>query len=158
MPASTDLAILADSPTREQMEARGRLIAAVEAAGDGVKLEHRDYFAPGVYVRELFIPKGTELQGARHKTDHVVMFDGDISVWHEGDMVRLIGRHTLVSIAGAQRIGRAHEDTWCTGVFPNPDNETDVRVLEARFIEDSDQLQCNRMPVLPRREEMPCLV
>lgn len=150
--------MLADAPTIDQMEARGRLIRDVEAAGNGVQLVHHDYFAPGVYVRELFIPKGTELHGARHKTDHVVMFDGDISVWHEGDMVRLSGRHTLVSIAGAQRIGRAHEDTWCTGVFPNPDNETDVRVLEARFIHDSDQLQCNRMPVLPHREETPCLV
>lgn len=158
MPASTDLATLANSPTREQMEERGRLIAAVEAAGDGVKLEHRDYFAPGVYMRELFIPAGTELQGARHKTDHLVMFDGDITVWHEGDMVRLTGRHTLVSHAGAQRIGRTYADTWCTGVFPNPDNETDVRVLEARFIEQPEQLQCNRMPVLPRREETQCLV
>lgn len=153
MQASTDLAILADSPTIEQMEARGRLIREVEAAGHGVPLVHHDYLAPGVYVRELFIPRGTELQGARHKTDHVVVFDGDISVWHVGHMVRLTGHHTLVSIAGAQRIGRAHEDTWCTCIYPNPDNETDVRVLEARFVEDAEQLQCNRMPKLASQQE-----
>lgn len=158
MLASTDLAILADSPTHEQMEARRRLHLDVEAAGHGVPLQCRHYWAPGVWVRELFIPAGTEIAGARHKVDHVVMFDGDITVFHEGDKVRLTGRHTLISAAGAQRIGQAHADTWCTGVFPNPDNETDVRVLEARFVEDSEQLQCNRMPVLPRREEMPCLV
>lgn len=158
MLASTDLAVLPSAPTIEQMDVMGALMRDVEAAGDGVPLTHCSYFAPGVYVRELLIPAGTALHGARHKTDHLVMFDGDITVWHEGHEVRLTGRHTLVSHAGAQRIGRAHADTWCMGVFPNPDNETDERVLEARFVENSEQLQCNRMPVLPRREETPCLV
>jgi hypothetical protein len=133
-------------------------MSRAEAAGFGVPLKHRDYFASGTYVRGLLIPAGTVLNGARHKTDHVVIFDGDITVWHEGHMVRLTGWHVLTSSAGAQRIGYAHADTHCLGVFPNPDNETDVRVLEARFVENSEQLQCNRMPVLPRREEMPCLV
>jgi len=158
MLASTDLAILADSPTIEQIDGLDVRNRELEAQGYGVTLKHTDHFAPGTYVRDLFIPAGTELAGARHKTDHVVIFDGDITVWHEGSMVRLTGRHVLTSKAGSKRVGYTHADTWCTGVFPNPDNETDVRVLEARFVENSEQLQCNRMPVLPRREETPCLV
>jgi hypothetical protein len=146
--------VLSDAPTLEQIQSLTSEILNLEAACHGVPLKHTDYLAPGIYVRELFIPKGTVLAGAKHKTDHLITFSGDITVWHEGSMVRLTGRHTLTSSAGAQRVGYAHADTWVACMLPNPDNETDVRVLEARFVEDSEQLQCNRMPVLPLPPEV----
>lgn len=141
--------VLTDAPSQQQIQALIAGILTVEARDYGVPLKHNDHLAPGLYVRELFIPAGTVLAGAKHRTDHLVTFVGDITVWHEGHMTRLTGRHTLDSTAGAQRIGYAHADTWVTCIFPNPDNETDVRVLEARFVENSDQLQCNRLPLRP---------
>lgn len=146
--------LLDDVPSRDQIDALTGEMLNVEALGYGVKLEHRDHLPPGIYAREMFIRAGTVLAGAKHKTDHLVTFSGDITVWHEGHMVRLTGHHTLTSTAGAQRIGYAHADTVVICIFPNPDNETDVRKLEAMFVEDSEQLQCNRMPVLPRAPEV----
>lgn len=148
------LSLLPDEPSPEQIRALISATLDVETAGHGVKLEHTDYLAPGIYARELFIPAGTVLAGAKHKTDHLITFSGDITVWHEGHMVRLTGHHTLTSSAGSQRIGYAHADTVVICILPNPDNETDIRKLEARFVEDSEQLQCNRMPVLPRAVEV----
>lgn len=147
---------LTAQPTREQMAAVGALIRQVEDDGHAVVTPLRHLFTPGVYTRIMFIPAGTFIAGARHKVDHVVTFSGDITVWHEGQEVRLTGFHTLVSTKGAQRIGQTHADTWCVGHFANPTNERDVHVLERMFVEDADQLQCNRLPHV--QEDIPCLV
>lgn len=139
---------LPETPTREQIERFERLLLAAEPT-HGVELRTRHHFAPGVYAREIFIPAGTVLTGARHKCAHLVLFAGDITVWHEGHMLRLTGHHTLLSQPGAKRVGLAHEDTYCTGFFAT--EETDVRKLEEMLVEESDMLQCNRKPVLPHR-------
>lgn len=103
----------------------------------------RHYFAPGMYAREMFIPAGTTLIGARHKTEHLSLFVGDITVWTEHGETRLTGHNTFVSKPGAKNIGLAHSDTWCTGFFPT--DKTDVAELERELIEEDPQLlQCNR--------------
>lgn len=140
--------VLPDTPTREDMQLAQEALLAAERTR-GVELRTTNHFAPGLYARELFIAAGTGLAGARHKTRHLVQFDGDITIWHEGQKVRLTGRHMLVSEPGAQRIGLAHADTWCTSFHPNPTDETDVRKLEEMLVEDAHLLQCNRQPVLP---------
>jgi hypothetical protein len=141
------LTILPDAPTREQIDRLESVLLSIEA-DVGVEIETRHHFAPGVYCREVLIPAGVVLTGAEHKSEHMVTFDGDITVWHEGAMVRLTGHHTLVSTPGARRVGFAHADTWCRGFFPNPDNCTEVRELERRFVVGSERLQGNRQPVL----------
>lgn len=140
--------VLPEAPTLEQIERLEQGLLAAESE-HGVELQTRDYFGPGLYARELFIPAGTVLTGARHKVDHLVTFEGDITVWHEGHMVRLTGRHTLTSTAGAKRVGFAHADTYCTGYFAT--EETDIRRLEEMLVEDSHMLQRNRQPTLPHR-------
>lgn len=112
---------------------------------DQVEMPAVHHFAPGLYAREMFIPKGTVLTGAVHKVTHLSLFVGDITVWTDGGMKRLTGHNTFVSKAGAKRVGYAHEDTWCTGFFPT--DMTDVRELERELCEDSDRLQCNRSDV-----------
>jgi len=140
-----ELALLPQTPTREQIQRLEAELLDAEAQGFGVKLETTHYFSPGIYAREIFIPAGTVLTGAQHKTEHLVLFVGDITVWHEGQMVRVTGHQTLVSKPGAKRVGFAHEDTFCTGFFPNPDECRDVRELEMRFVEGSHLLQNNRL-------------
>lgn len=139
-------AVLPHAPTLAEIERIERVLLAAEAE-HGVELRTRHHFAPGVYAREVFIPAGTVLTGARHKCAHLVTFVGDITVWHEGQMVRLTGHHTLLSTPGAKRVGYAHADTWCTGFFAT--DETDVRKLEEMLVETPEMLQGNRKPVLP---------
>jgi hypothetical protein len=109
-----------------------------------VELPTKHYFSPGLYAREMFIPAGTVLTGAVHKTEHLCIFVGDITVWTEGGMKRLTGHHTFISKPGAKRVGYAHADTWTTGFFVT--DKTDVDELERELIEDDPAcLQCNRL-------------
>ena len=132
--------VLDNKPTRAQIER----FEAQNLQRPQVELPLRHYFTPGLYAREMFIPKGTVLTGAVHKTEHLSVFVGDITVWTEEGMRRLTGAHTLTSKPGAKRVGYAHEDTYCTGFFPNPDDETDVFELETRLCESPERLQNNR--------------
>jgi hypothetical protein len=104
-----------------------------------VTLPIKHHFAPGQYGREMFIPAGTYLTGAVHKSQHLAVFCGDITVWTDTGMRRLTGFHTLVTMPGTKRVGFAHADTWCVGFFPT--DTTDVRQLEAELVEDADRLQ-----------------
>src|SRR5438094_6786984 len=91
-------------PTREQILNIERFILD----GPQVETPTRHYFAPGIYAREMFIPAGTVLTGAVHKTEHLVQFVGDITVLTDGGMQRLTGRHTFTSKPGVKRVGYAH--------------------------------------------------
>lgn len=136
--------LLPSKPTLQQIVRLEELILH----GEQVETPTRHYFAPGLYAREMFIPAGTVLTGAVHRTEHLALFVGDITVWTEGGMTRLTGHHTFVSKPGAKRVGYAHADTWCTGFFPT--DKTDVAELERDLVEDAHRLQCNRLRFNPQ--------
>lgn len=94
------------------------------------------HFAPGVYMRELRIPKGACLTGKIHRTAHLnILVKGDISVLTEHGVVRLIAPAVISSSPGIKRAGYAHEDTiWIT---VHPTHETDLQKLEAELIAPS---------------------
>jgi hypothetical protein len=131
-------ALLPIMPTREQIENLERLMLQQEQADTPTT----HYFAPGLYCREQFIPAGTVLTGAVHKTEHIAIFHGDITVWTERGMKRLTGRHTLVSKPGAKRVGFAHADTWCTNVFGT--DKTTLAEVEPDICEEPQRLLTNR--------------
>ena len=135
-----ELDFIEATPTRAQIEA----FEALNLELPQVELPLRHYFTPGMYAREMFIPAGTVLTGAVHKTEHLSVFVGDITVWTDGGMKRLTGHHTFASKPGAKRVGYAHADTYCTGFFPNPDDVTDILALEHLLCESPEQLQNNR--------------
>lgn len=137
-PQSTLDKILPSVPTRAQIEHFEALLLQVAQ----VETPTKHYFAPGLYAREMFIPAGTAWTGAVHKTEHLALFVGDVTVWTEGGMVRLTGHQTFVSRAGAKRVGYTHADTWCTGFFPS--DKTDVAALETDLVEEPHRLQCNQ--------------
>lgn len=97
----------------------------------------KHYFSQGVYARELFIPKGTLLTGKIHKFPQLnIMSQGDMSVLTEQGIVRVQAPFTIVSPAGTKRIAYAHEDTVWTTIHGT--DETDLAVIEARFIAKDD--------------------
>lgn len=78
-------------------------------------LTHR--FTPGMYIREIFMPAGTVVSTALHKTEHpFVISKGDVSVWRDGFPVeRLKAPHTGITKPGTRRLIYIHEDTiWIT--------------------------------------------
>jgi hypothetical protein len=91
------------------------------------------HFAPGIYMRELFIPKGAVLTGKIHRHAHQnVLLEGDISVMTEHGVKRLKAPCIIYSSAGIKRAGFAHENTrWLT---VHATNETDLEKLETELI------------------------
>jgi hypothetical protein len=78
-------------------------------------LIHR--FTPGLYMREIFMPKGTLITSVLHLTTHpFFVMKGDVSVWyHDIPVQRYKAPYTGITQAGTRRILLTHEDTtWTT--------------------------------------------
>lgn len=105
-------------------------------------LQH--HFAPGVYVRQCFMPAGSQILGHRHKTEHlnIVMYGratvgilGDA----EGELTEVIGPCVFASKPGVRKILRIWEDMlWGT---VHVTGETNLQRLEAELIEKSPEFE-----------------
>jgi len=92
-------------------------------------------FAPDIYLREIFMPGGTVVIGHEHKTEHFnIILKGRCRVVIGDEIHELSAPCSFVSGAGAQKILNVLEDTIWQTVHSNPDNETDVEVLEDRYV------------------------
>jgi len=92
-------------------------------------------FLPGVYEREVSIPAWTVLTGAEHKTSYRVRLEkGTIAVNTDNGVKVFTAPCEFESKAGIQRAGRVFDEevVW-VDVYDNPDNCTDLAVLEARL-------------------------
>jgi len=103
-------------PTQDQIDAMNLLeIEMLKEPQVHCPLEH--HFTPGLYARQMFVPKGTLITGLLHKTKHIfVISQGDISIWYPGgEATRVQAPYTGITEAGTRRMGFAHEDTiWTT--------------------------------------------
>jgi hypothetical protein len=78
-------------------------------------LIHR--FTPGMYIREIFMPKDTILTTLLHLTTHpFFVLQGDVSVYYNGiPTQRYKAPYTGITEAGTRRMLLTHEDTiWTT--------------------------------------------
>ena len=92
-------------------------------------------FAFGKYYRTIVVPPWVVLTGAAHKTDYKVRLEkGKIAVNVDDDVKILEAPCEFNAAAGAQRAGRVFEEevVW-TDVYENPDDCTDIEVLEDRL-------------------------
>lgn len=103
--------------------------------GDCFPLKHS--FAEGVYVREIFIPKGSLLTGKIHKHSHPnFLMKGRVQVVTEdGGLEELQAPLSMISKAGTKRVVFALEDTvWIT---VHVTEETDLDRIEEHVIANS---------------------
>lgn len=73
-------------------------------------------FADGLYIREIFMPKGQVISTGIHKKEHpYFVLKGDLSVLtHEG-VVRIKAPYSGITKPGTKRLIYMHEDTiWTT--------------------------------------------
>jgi hypothetical protein len=124
------------APLRAQIAALEQALRqhpdAVCGDSDLCPLTHR--FAAGLYVREIFIPKGTVLTGKLHKHAHPnFLMKGEVIVVTEaGGRQHLIAPLAMISQAGTKRAVVALEDTvWIT---VHATDETDLARIEAEVI------------------------
>ncbi len=100
------------------------------------------HFAPGVYARELFIPKGVVLTGKIHKTEHInIVSQGKIAVATEDGQKIIEAPCIFVSKPGTKRAGYALEDT--TWITIHVTEETDLMKIEQQVIAtDHGEIEC----------------
>ena len=92
-------------------------------------------FADGLYIREIFMPKGVTLTSKIHKIKHpYFIIKGKCSVLTDEGVVELEAPYHGITEPGTKRVLYIHEDcTWIT-VHSNPDNTEDLKVIESRII------------------------
>ena len=95
-------------------------------------LQHR--FTPGLYTREIFMPKGTLVISKIHKTEHqYIISKGVVSVWIEGvGTKKLQAPYHGITKPGTRRILFIHED--CIWTTFHATNKTDVNEIEQDVI------------------------
>ena len=96
-------------------------------------------FADGLYIREIFMPKGMLISSRLHKTNSpYFVLEGDLSVFTgegKGGLVRIKAPFWGVTKAGTKRILYIHEDTrWIT---VHATDETDLEKIEDVLIAKS---------------------
>lgn len=101
-----------------------------------VDLQVVHHFAPGVYARELRIPKGVLLTGKIHKTEHLnIVSQGKIVVVSQFGREIIKAPHTMISKPGVKRVGYALEDTVWTTIHVT--EKTDPELIEDDIIAES---------------------
>lgn len=94
------------------------------------------HFAPGIYVREIFMPAGTIVIGKVHKTEHLNIIErGKYQIrYNDGLVATIEAPYTFVSGSGMQKVLYILQDTvWKT---VHATSETDVSKLEALLVEE----------------------
>jgi hypothetical protein len=94
------------------------------------------HFAPGVYLRELFIPEGVVITGAIHRTKHItIVASGTVRITTDDGVRELTGPAVFVSEIGAKKAIYAITDA--TVMNPLPTKLTDIDEIEDAFIAPS---------------------
>lgn len=101
-----------------------------------VDIEIVHHFAPGVYCREMRVPKGVMLTGKIHKYAHMnIMSAGEATIVNESGKMRVKAPFSFVSEPGTKRAFYAHEDVVWTCIHPT--EETDIEKIENEVIVES---------------------
>ena len=97
-------------------------------------LVHR--FTNGMYIREIFMPKGTLVTSKIHKTQHpYCVSQGVVSVKIDsGEWQTIEAPYTGITEKGTRRVLLIHEDTVWTTFHINKDNLQDVSKIESRIL------------------------
>lgn len=94
-----------------------------------------DRFTDGMYIRQIFMPKGANVVSKIHKTKHpFVILKGDVTVFSENEgVVRYKAPMFGITKPGTRRALVVNEDTiWITF---HPAQENNVDDIENRIIE-----------------------
>lgn len=120
----------------------------VSTPGKFTELPIDHNFVDGMYIRRLFIPKGSLIIGHIHKQACInIMEKGDMSVLSETGAARVKAGFVIASPAGMQKVGYAHEDSIFTNIFRT--DETDIAKLEIDLVWESYEMMALQIKELP---------
>jgi hypothetical protein len=100
----------------------------------------RHYFAPGLYAREMKVPKGTVIVGAVHKREHLIVLSaGRIRLVTDGEPVEIAAPHTMTCMPEQKNAFIALEDSVWTNFFATDETDTD-KLVELLTYSKADEL------------------
>lgn len=112
---------------------------SLDSATDGKEFTSH-HFAPGVYLREFFLPKGMYFTSKIHKTTHLLIVAcGKAAIISDEGREVIEGPTVLTTVPGTKRAVYGIEDTTFFTVHVS--EETDLDKLENKIIaKDFDEL------------------
>lgn len=97
------------------------------------------YQTPGMYCREIFMPRGSRIISAKHKYEHpFVISQGIVHVFSENEgQVTYVAPYTGITQPGTQRLLVVEEDTiWTTF---HATQETDIDKICEDLVEKDER-------------------
>lgn len=156
----TELAAPREVPFREAVMMAQDAITAIPGSVQGEALDKlcplKHSFAPGIYVREIFIPAGTLMVGKIHKHEHPnFLMSGEVKVITESQgPEHLKAPLSIISPAGTKRCLLAITDVVWITVHENRNNSRDLVEIEdfviAKSFEEYDQFK--QLEASPQKE------
>lgn len=120
--------VTAIAPSIEQIQA----LQEAMRAGPTIELEVFHHFTGSAYIRELRMPKDTALVGKMHRTAHVLIVTGDVTIINGSARERITGTRVLHTKPGTKRAIMAHADSVLITMHVTP--ETDLDEIERAII------------------------
>lgn len=118
-------------PTNEEIERAEWELRHIERRD--CPLKH--LFAPGIYIREIFMPANTFVIGHEHTTEHFnIVLKGSAWVMINGELQHIEAPFTLVSKPGVRKVLLIEEDMIWQTVHANPYDERHIPTLEADHV------------------------
>ncbi len=112
-----------------------------------IEIPLKHYFAPGIYMREMTMPKDATVTGKIHKTEHYcILTKGKVSVLTDEGMRTLEAPSVVHSLPGIKRALYAHEEVVWINVHHNPTNERDLDKIEEIFTAKTFEEALSRRP------------
>lgn len=100
----------------------------------------RHHFSPGVYAREITIPKDTVLIGVVHKRDNLVVLSaGKLRLVTAEGFTDICAPHTMLCKAGSKNAAVALEDAVWTNFFATEETDPD-KLVELLTYSKADEL------------------
>jgi len=104
-------------------------IRIAKGNSDMFPLKHS--FSEGVYIREMFMPKGGLVIGKLYKISHTwFLLSGELEVATDEGNEYYIGPCYVNAPEGTKRVLHAVSDVIFVNVYPNPENIIDTDKLE----------------------------
>ena len=103
-------------------------------------------FSPGIYIREVFLPKDTFAIGHMQKTEHLNIFlKGRVVMYNEGRLPVEMEAPVIYTEKPGRKCVYMREDVVWLNVYPT--EERDVEKLEATFLDKTPVTEENRKHV-----------
>lgn len=109
--------------------------------GDILDLPTQGMFSDGVYLRTIFMPKGSIVVGKQHKTKHFnIVLSGKADVWINGEYKLIEAPSIFESLEDVRKILYILEDMYWTTIHPT--NLTTEEEIEEEIIkEDTKEMK-----------------